>query len=361
MVENIQYTSIPVIIDSGSGFTKIGLANESAPTFIFPTLIGYPRSDANVNEMNEYYIGEDAVQQRNLLNLVYPIKWSYKSQIAYSLELVDLHAMETIWDFIFHKALKINPKKTPVILTDPPFSPTSVKEKIAEIMFELFGVPSLHIAMQAELALSVTGKTTGCVVDLGATTTNLVLILEGKVLDNLSSRVHVGGININKYLQNLFRQRGILVDLEFANYLKEKFCFISQDPEKDLSYWHKSPSDVFLEKCSLPNNEIITIGNESFLAPESLLIPSIAGLREPPLYERIYNTISEVDYELRSEFFENILLCGGSSLLSGIKERLTKELQELVAESIKFNLITPPNRQYYSWIGGKMLYSKKNI
>jgi actin-related protein 3 len=49
--------------------------------------------------------------------------------------------------------LRCEPEEHFVLLTEPPLNPPENREYTAEIMFETFNVPGLHIAVQAVLAL----------------------------------------------------------------------------------------------------------------------------------------------------------------------------------------------------------------
>lgn len=74
---------------------------------------------------------------------------------------------------------QIFPEEHPVLLTEAPLNPLKNREKSAEIFFETFNIPALHIQMQAVLSLYSTGRTTGVVLDSGDGVTHVVPIFEG--------------------------------------------------------------------------------------------------------------------------------------------------------------------------------------
>lgn len=63
-------------------------------------------------------------------------------------------------------------------------NPQRNRERAAEIFFETFNVPALHIQMQAVLSLYSSGRTTGVVVDSGDGVTHIVPIFEGFAIEH---------------------------------------------------------------------------------------------------------------------------------------------------------------------------------
>jgi len=49
--------------------------------------------------------------------------------------------------------------------------------------------------------------------------------------------------------------------------------------------------------------------------------------------------------DIRRELCENIVLSGGTTMFDGLKERLEKELSELVPKSVKCRVLAPPERK----------------
>ncbi len=48
-------------------------------------------------------------------------------------------------------------------------------------------------------------------------------------------------------------------------------------------------------------------------------------------------------------------------MFPGLKERMHKELTELVPEGVEIKIIAPPERRYSVWIGGSILSSLKTF
>ncbi|TFG02235.1 MAG: hypothetical protein EU540_01995 [Promethearchaeota archaeon] len=55
-----------LVVDNGTGISKNGFAGEDQPRSVFPTLIGYPKYESIMTDVEhytrEYYIGEEAMQ-----------------------------------------------------------------------------------------------------------------------------------------------------------------------------------------------------------------------------------------------------------------------------------------------------------
>lgn len=80
-----------------------------------------------------------------------------------------------------------------VLLTEAPMNPKVNREKMAEIMFEKFNVPSLYVSIQAVLALYAAGKTTGVVLDAGDGVTHTVPVFEGYTFRHAIGRINLAG------------------------------------------------------------------------------------------------------------------------------------------------------------------------
>lgn len=75
------------------------------------------------------------------------------------------------------------------------------------------------------------------------------------------------------------------------------------------------------------------------------------------LPELILQALSYCDVDSRRELLSSIVLVGGGSLISGLPQRLQKEIEELLPLSLRPKLLVRPaiERRFSSWIGGSVL------
>ncbi|MFX1537359.1 MAG: actin, cytoplasmic 2 [Promethearchaeota archaeon] len=343
----------PLVIENGSVYSKNGFAGEDQPRSIWSTLIGYPIFQLIMSHGDfrppDVYIGEEAKTLRGVLKIVYPIEHGVIS---------DWGAMEKIWHYTFYNDLRINPSEHPVLLTEPPLNPTRNREKMEEILFETFNIPALYISNQSVLALYASGRTTGVVVDVGGAVTTIVPIYEGFPITHAIDRIDLGGKEITEYLGRLLRQRGYyLTHREILREIKEKNCYVALDPEREFD----KKTSITKRPYILPSGETIIIGYESFLATEAFFNPSVLGRDHQSLSEAIFESIQNTGIDIRRELYQNIVLSGGSTMFPGMKERLQKELIDMVPENIEIRIIAPPERRYSVWIGGSILGSLRTF
>jgi len=271
---------------------------------------------------------------------------------------------EKIMHHTFYNELRVAPEEHPVIVTEPPLNPKLNREKLVQIMFETFSVPALYVVNQAALAVYASGRTTGLCVMCGNGNCFIVPVYEGHALDHATLCLGIGGRDITDYLMKILTERGYsfttTAERSLVRDIKEKLCYITTDFEPELQT--ASSSSALEKSYELPDGQVITIGNERFRAPEVLFSPAFMGSDEPGLPELIVNSILLVDPDIQATLFQNIILCGGTSLFPGLGERLTKELVTLVSNpDIKIKVISPPERKYSTWIGGSIVGSLSTI
>ena len=73
-----------------------------------------------------------------------------------------LDELEHVYGYLFNK-LGVNPAEQQTIVTEPQMLTDKDRRRMAEIMFETVGVPSLYMKQQALLSMYSYGATTGVI------------------------------------------------------------------------------------------------------------------------------------------------------------------------------------------------------
>ncbi|KAL0327319.1 UNVERIFIED_CONTAM: Actin-related protein 3 [Sesamum angustifolium] len=349
-----------VVIDNGTGYTKMGFAGNVEPCFIVPTVVAVnesfvnqprPRSTKGSNWLAQhsagvmadldFCIGEEALarsKSSSTYNLSYPIKHG---------QVENWDAMERFWQQCIFNYLRCDPEDHYFLLTESPLTAPESREYTGEIMFETFNVPGLYIAVQPVLALAAGYTTskcemTGVVVDVGDGATHVVPVADGYVIGSSIKSIPISGKDVTRFIQQLMRERGEHVppedSFEVARKVKEMYCYTCSDIVK-----------VFF------NPEIYS---SDFTTP---------------LPDGIDKCIQSAPIDTRRALYKNVVLSGGSTMFKDFHRRLQRDLKKIVdarvlasdarlggqqkAQPVEVNVVSHPIQRYAVWFGGSVLAS----
>ena len=278
----------PVIIDVGTGYTKMGYANNTRPNFIIPTIhAGRDLSKVAANQLKgtedlDFYIGDEGIGRAPNYT---PVNIMKHGQVD------DWTKMEQFYEQCIFKYLRCEPEDHAVLLTEPPLNSPDNREFTAEVMFETFNVPYLYIGMQAMLAIAAswTSKSehtlTGCVVDSGDGVTHVIPVIEGYPISNAIQHVPVAGREMTSFIAEILKEREPTVApedrMEAARCIKERFCRVAKHPSVTFQKFDEDRSK-FIEKytgISTKTGKPYTceVGYERFLAPEVWFSPELVS------------------------------------------------------------------------------------
>lgn len=339
-----------IVIDNGTGYMKGGIGGEFAPKACFPTMLGRQRKEQLIGfDGKEMILGFEAQEKKEVLDLSNPIEKG---------NIVNWEDMTKLWSHTYYTELKVDPTEQPVHLTETAQANKGSREKMMEIFFEDFSVPAFYVSMQAVLALYSSGKTTGLVVDSGEGTTSIVPVYEAYSLNHAIYKPDVSGQDLTEYMKNLLQGRGLIKGTEqamhdIAKEIKETKSYLALDYEEDLRVFDEGlgrESDF-----QLPDGSIINLKDELIKCPEAMFKSSLINKKFGGIHDNCFASIHKTDPELRRDLFGSINLVGGSTMFSGIEDRLVKEISALAPSSVKVRVTAPVERKYTVWIGGSIL------
>ncbi|XP_049850256.1 actin-related protein 3-like [Schistocerca gregaria] len=380
-MNNIRLPAL--VIDNGTGYTKMGYAGNSEPSYIFPTVIGTHEPEGAVAERVEdldFYIGDQAIENQKSYSLSWPIRHG----------LIDnFTQMEKFWQRSIFKYLRAEPEDHYVLLTEPPLNPPENREFTAEVFFESLGVPGLYIGVQAVLALAASWTSkkaertlTGTVIDSGDGVTHVIPVAEGYVIGSSIKHIPLAGRDISLFVQSIHRERGEQIppseSLDVARRIKEQYSYVCPDIAKEFAKYDSAP-DQWIKKFESQNlvtkqKYTVEVGYERFLAPEIFFNPEIFSSDFlTPLPVVVDNVIQQCPIDVRRGLYKNIVLSGGTTMFKDFGRRIDRDLKRIVdartkkseeltggkfkSQPVEVKVITHAMQRYAVWFGGSMLAS----
>lgn len=342
--DNKTKVTTAVVVDLGTGYCKCGFAGLPTPTHKISSMVGKPYMETAKTGDNrkETFVGQELIQPELRLKLVNPLRHGI---------IVDWDTVQDIWEYLFHQEMKIAPEEHAVLVSDPPLSPHTNREKYAEMLFETFHTPAMHIAYQSRLSMYSYGRTSGLVVEVGHGVSYVVPIYEGYPLPSITGRLDYAGADLTSYLMCLLNNAGkhFTEDkIGIVEDIKEKCCFVALDPNEE--------KNVPLIQYILPDGQKIYLGQERFLCSEMFFKPSLIKSMQLGLHTQTVSCLNKCDVALKRDLMGNILLCGGSTMLNGFPNRLQKELSSMCPNDTP-RINVSPERDSAVWTGGSILAS----
>jgi len=132
---------------------------------------------------------------------------------------------------------------------------------------------------------------------------------------------------------------------------------VSLNPEDDKK---KAGESTEIQKnFELPDGQVVSVNTPRFMAPEALFDPGLIkeGDEALGMHQMCAESIKECDLDIRTELYGNLILSGGTTLYTGLPDRLEQEVDKLAPKGGMVKIIAGQDRYYSVWTGGSTLSS----
>lgn len=280
-------------------------------------------------------------------------------------------------------------------------------------MFEKNSTSAFFLTKDAVLSCYACGKTSGLVIDAGASGTVVAPVQDGWVDMKGVNRSVVGGRVLDSHVSTLLKKTipggsirpafrlnktvtewGVQVSdnltlgsvhpsfdsfmaLEVGRDFKESVCRMADSTVVDTD---PRFTNLPLIPYELPDGTMVDVGIERFQIPELYIDPTVVNFDHPDLvnlqssqHQRIAGSKDSLptlirDSCLKSEIdvqimlLANMVFTGGCSSIDGFNERIRSELEKLVHQAapgwrIKATSTGEKERNVCTWLGGSILAS----
>jgi actin-like protein 6A len=292
--------------------------------------------------------------------------------------------------------------------------------RLCELMFEKFQSGAFFLAKDSVLACYACGKTSGLVVDCGASGTVISPISDGWVETKGLARSSIGGRVMDAYLLSLLTKRSkskprplykltkqILSERNNELLVTENTSLTNVHPSYD-AYMHMELMRDIKESTSklcdqsllesearyanmpntpyeLPDGTMIDLGLERFQVPELFFDTTLYTFQQDAEYLNYFsgaqtpntsavpinteniaklatNSILHCESEVQSTLYSNVVFTGGNSSFEGFPERMKLEMEKLIylqapGARLKTVACGKSERVVCSWLGGSIVAS----
>jgi len=385
-----------LVFDPGHFSLRVGYAGEDCPKAEIPAHVGVS-PDLEDNAMDT---GPDMKTKKkyhvDTVSLNFPKKDMEVETYMKDGMIDNWDMFEKVLDYSYKRIVQSESELHPVLFSEAPWNKKDRREKITEIMFEKYNIPAFFLVKNAVLAAFANGRSTGLVVDSGATHTSAIPIHDGYVLQHAIVKSPLGSDYLTTQCHQFLQDQKIDMTLPYMIASKkevnagerakwEKKPNLSEVTKSwhdyqvrevvrdfqhgilqvhDANYTEEATASIPQVPHEFPNGYNDEFGSERFKIPEALFDPS--GLRLPGggtmlgAAHVVTTSVGMCDVDLRPSLYGNVVVTGGNTLLAGYNDRLNRDLGMKTPSTMRFKLISangPQERRYGSWIGGSILAS----
>ncbi|XP_018618453.1 actin-like protein 6A isoform X2 [Scleropages formosus] len=308
----------------------------------------------------------------------------------------DWDSFQAILDHTYKMHFKTEPSLHPMLMSEAAWNTRAKREKLTELMFEHYNIPAFFLCKSAVLSSFANGRSTGLVLDSGATHTTAIPVHDGYVLQQGIVKSPLAGDFMAMQCRELFQELGVEIIPPYMIASKDAVregAPASWKKKENLPQvtrtWHNymcntvihdfqasvlqvsdSPYDEQVAAqmptvhYELPNGYNCDFGPERLKIPEGLFDPSnargLSGNTMLGVGHVLTTSVGMCDIDIRPGLYGSVVVTGGNTLIQGFTDRLNRELSQKTPPSMRLKLIannTTVERRFSAWIGGSILAS----
>lgn len=243
-----KHRNCPIVIDNGASTFRIGWAGESEPRVSFRNVVLRPRHKATGETVT--IVGDhDPALLRYFDCSRASHRSPFDSNVVYQFEI-----MEYILDFAFERMGADGSQiDHPILITECACNPVQSRSKMAELLFENYGVPSVAFGVDAAFSykynqgLGICDKD-GLAVSSGFSTSHVFPFVNGEPVFEACSRTNIGGYHVTDYLKQLlslkYPNHMSNLSWEKVEELKMEHCYVATDYSLELQLFQKGAKEA---------------------------------------------------------------------------------------------------------------------
>ncbi|XWS65975.1 hypothetical protein CRYUN_Cryun05aG0160200 [Craigia yunnanensis] len=241
-------SSTPIVIDNGASYFRIGWAGENEPRVIFRNIVQRPRHKSTGETVT--IVGDhDTALLRYFDCTRSGPRSAFDSNVVFQFEI-----MEYILDFAFDR-LGANGSRIdhPILITECVCNPVQSRSKMAELLFETYGVPSVAFGVDAAFSYKYNQQHGICEKDglaicPGFTTVHVIPFVDGEPVYKGCCRTNIGGYHVTDSLKQLlslkYPHHMAKFTWEKVEDLKMEHCYIAPDYALEARLFQKGGKEA---------------------------------------------------------------------------------------------------------------------
>ncbi|KAF3333647.1 actin-related protein 5-like isoform X1 [Carex littledalei] len=240
----------PIVIDNGGSTFRIGWAGESDPRIMFRNVALRPRHRSTGETVT--VVGE---HDPALFKYFDCTRSSWRSpfdnNVVYQFEIME-YVLDYGFDQLGASSSMAGKVDHPILMTECILNPVSSRAKMAELLFETYGAPSVAFGVDAAFSYKYNQNLGICAEDgialsVGYMTSHSIPFLKGEPLPEGSCRTNVGGYHVTNYLKELlslkYPYHASSITWEKSEELKREHCYVAPDYASELQIFKKGTKE----------------------------------------------------------------------------------------------------------------------